>query len=579
MARDVRGIHWLAPTTVLVSFVAGIGLAVGHHFFYYSLHNQPTADSSQQYNNAIGTAFSFLVRAALVIAISTTYWQVFWKTLHHDLPLSTIDSLAGILGSLQEFLSLKTLKASPLLMALALLAWLIPVAVIFPPATLSVVPYHALNRTDIALNSPNFTNSEVFARTSTSYTGAPIGNGPPAHDNVRWDGPTSQLKRIMIGTAYQARLPPIAAPAENCSFELHFDGPAVQCDETEPYLVLGNVSAVTESPYYYLSWVPEASGEPPFGGNYRSGDTFSISDTLGARSSSTDTGAWAPNVFVAIRPSLTSEEWSVVNCSLYRSSYAVHFNYTNSDQDVTTFQAGILNPVTTDHWQSVGTDLFALSSNDIKPYFAAMDVLGSILTGTLWKKPGTFSLSSIDATDHTRILETSLAHTLEMLPLYTLFTSLQPPRNTSLLTLASSIEQLFLNMTISILAEPAFLAPQTTLTPVDSHRVYNAYSYNWRRLAMAYGIAIGSTLIAVLVGLYTIVTTGSSYTNKFSTIVRVSRSERLDVLIAPEDRLGQDPVPKHIAKAKFSVSDGTGYGSGTVSEATKLRSRSPGLSS
>jgi uncharacterized membrane protein YhaH (DUF805 family) len=355
MSRPIRGIHWLAPTTILVSFVAGIGLAVGHHLFYYSLQNQPTADSSQQYNNAIGTAFSFLIRAALVIAISTTYWQVFWKKLHHDLPLSTIDSLAGILGSLQEFLSLKTLKASPLLVALVLLAWLIPVAVIFPPATLSVIPLHNLDRTNVALNAPNFTNSGVFARTSESTdSGGESSMGPPAHMNGRWDGPTSQLKRIMIGTAYQARLPPIAAPAENCSFELQFYGPAVQCDETEPHLVLGEISAVTKSPYYYLSWVPETSDEPPFGGIYTSGDGFSINGTLGARSTYSE--AWAPNVFVALRPSLTSEEWSVVNCSLHNASYGIRFNYTNSDQDVQTFETDILNSVTTDYQQAVVTN-------------------------------------------------------------------------------------------------------------------------------------------------------------------------------------------------------------------------------
>jgi hypothetical protein len=208
-----------------------------------------------------------------------------------------------------------------------------------------------------------------------------------------------------------------------------------------------------------------------------------------------------------------------------------------------------------------------------------MDVLCSILTGSLWKMPETLGFSSIDATDHTRILETSLAHAVEMLPLYTLFTSVPPPRDVPLLTLAASIENLFQNMTLSILAEPALLAPQPTLFPVDSHRVYNAYSYNWPRLALAYGIAIFSTLIAVLVGLYTITTTGSSYTNKFSTIVRVSRSERLAVLIAPENRFGQDPVPTHIARAKFSISDGTELTVGMLSEAMKLRSRSPGLSS
>jgi hypothetical protein len=173
-------------------------------------------------------------------------------------------------------------------------------------------------------------------------------------------------------------------------------------------------------------------------------------------------------------------------------------------------------------------------------------------------------------------LETDLALTAEMRPLYSQFTSFEPPQDASPPSLASSIEQLFQNMTLSILAEPGFLAPQSALTAVDLHRVYNAYSYNWRRLALAYGIAITSTFCAILVGCYTILSTGFSYSNKFSTIVRVSRSEKLDVLIAPEDRRGHDPLPEHIAKTAFSIADGTEYTVGMLSEATKLRSRSPG---
>jgi hypothetical protein len=131
-------------------------------------------------------------------------------------------------------------------------------------------------------------------------------------------------------------------------------------------------------------------------------------------------------------------------------------------------------------------------------------------------------------------------------------------------------------MTLSILAEPDFLAPQSVSTTVDSYQVHNAYSYNWRRLALAYGIAITSTFCAILVGCYTLVSTGFSYSNKFSTIVRVSQSEKLDVLIAPGNRRGQHPLTEHIAKTTFSIANGTEYTVGMLSEATKLRSRSPG---
>jgi hypothetical protein len=36
-----------------------------------------TAAFDQEYNIGIGTAFAFLVRACLVIAVGDTYWQVF----------------------------------------------------------------------------------------------------------------------------------------------------------------------------------------------------------------------------------------------------------------------------------------------------------------------------------------------------------------------------------------------------------------------------------------------------------------------------------------------------------------------
>jgi hypothetical protein len=237
------------------------------------------------------------------------------------------------------------------------------------------------------------------------------------------------------------------------------------------------------------------------------------------------------------------------------------------------------NAVALDYFQNTATESFALSSLEQKSYLAAMDILGIILTGKLWNMPADSGLSSMDTTHRIRILETSLAYTIEMLPLFTLFTSIESPRDLAPVGLAASIQSLFQNMTVSIMFEPALLAPNYVYTVVETDRFHNAYSYSWRRPATACGVAIASTFYAILVACYTILSTGFSYRNKFSTIVRVSRSEKLDVLIAPEDRRGQDPMPEHIARTTFSISDGTELTFGMLSEATKLMSRSPGPSS
>ena len=54
-------------------------LAFGHHFFYNSLVSQPVSDDGydQLFNKGIGTAFAYLMRAALVICIGSTHWQIF----------------------------------------------------------------------------------------------------------------------------------------------------------------------------------------------------------------------------------------------------------------------------------------------------------------------------------------------------------------------------------------------------------------------------------------------------------------------------------------------------------------------
>ncbi|EME86581.1 uncharacterized protein MYCFIDRAFT_77574 [Pseudocercospora fijiensis CIRAD86] len=88
------------------------------------------------------------------------------------------------------------------------------------------------------------------------------------------------------------------------------------------------------------------------------------------------------------------------------------------------------------------------------------------------------------------------------------------------------------------------------MTVIEYH---NTYSYNWTKLWLAYGAATVATLATVAIGLVSLVTTGTSYSNKFSTTIRVSRDATLDALIGKEDRSGQDPLPPYISKIRFAI--------------------------
>lgn len=140
MAATLK-IHWRVPTTIAVAFLAGLLFAIGHHLFFASLAGSLLDENvfNQQHNLAIGSAFAFLVRAALVISIGATYYQVLWRTLlGSGLQLQTVDALAGLLESLINLASWQVWSTGPLLVFIAAIAWLIPFATIVPPATLTV---------------------------------------------------------------------------------------------------------------------------------------------------------------------------------------------------------------------------------------------------------------------------------------------------------------------------------------------------------------------------------------------------------------------------------------------------------
>lgn len=99
-----RHIHWQAPCLIVGFLVLGVIFSVGHHLFYRALDGNMVTDkdfslfgshhSRQQLNLAVGTAFSFIVRACFALSVSTAYYQIFWKMIVH----ATHDSKSATLG-------------------------------------------------------------------------------------------------------------------------------------------------------------------------------------------------------------------------------------------------------------------------------------------------------------------------------------------------------------------------------------------------------------------------------------------------------------------------------------------------
>jgi len=282
-------------------------------------------------------------------------------------------------------------------------------------------------------------------------------------------------------------------------------------------------------------------------------------------------------IFVAARANISTSDWTVVNCSLHNASYTVDFAFANRSQDVKVSALHILGPIaphmSPDEPIPIGSDSTVSVSPESVSYQALMDVLGTVLTGAIWffrgaiHSPGGGPNSGNSSEvvrpdvleiDRTRVLETAIAQTRELWPLYVNITNatdqgLSPVAPSTALPLATVIEGLFQNMTLALLARPYYLAAQSKPTTITEHVPRNVYAYATRRLWIAYGLALVLTLLVVGVGCAHVVNAGATYSNRFSTVLRTTRGAELDALIEAQYRGGEEPVSCAVRRARLGV--------------------------
>lgn len=82
------------------------------------------------------------------------------------------------------------------------------------------------------------------------------------------------------------------------------------------------------------------------------------------------------------------------------------------------------------------------------------------------------------------------------------------------------------------------------------------YTYSAVTLWLAYGVALGISLLSIAIGVILVGRNGGySFTTKFSTILRIVQAAHLSTDLQPADANGNDPTPKHIEKIVISFPD------------------------
>ena len=107
-------------------------------------------------------------------------------------------------------------------------------------------------------------------------------------------------------------------------------------------------------------------------------------------------------------------------------------------------------------------------------------------------------------------------------------------------------------LTWSHRAEESLTEPISVLV----NEYVNLYFYSPRDLYLAYGTALLAATACVVLGVADLLRNGGCYSSSFSTILRTTRDETLDVLVSVAERNGIDPLPEKTARASILMVEG-----------------------
>ncbi|KAF9458810.1 hypothetical protein BDZ94DRAFT_1269741 [Collybia nuda] len=491
--RDTRRTSALPPTLLgrssplrtytlmIISFLCGTILAIGHHLFYEGLDGRhvPERDqfiiaghhiSSQQSAIFGGTALVFFAKFCFSFSLGHVFNQRLWYTMHRKwIKVKGLDAMFKVPGDPLGFFSLEMLTKAKTVAGVAGVMWCLSIAFIPIPGSLSVksVPVTTLNR--VSVPTVNITDPAVnFGSTNT--LGA-------------YNSPSTFAQAVASRTLTGGQVPAWNSPCgTNCNYNLTFIGPAFQC--SSPSSV--NIPAVTPK------WIANQTKGADI-------DVLTIS-------------------YISDSAAITT---STTNCSSYRSTYSIGVSFKDGVFDIRVHNVEHHEPFgTTEPLQRWGVNgapgafnprglgsIAGIKDAVVKAVSGSVfyDIqVGLILQDTLILYS---TLASYGANETTRYSSGQSSTAVSFGP--------DVPR---------MVEELLANTTMALMASSIW----TTSTEAIVTFNVNVFSYDMRVLWAGYGASIGVTVVLIIFGAAAVRANGGGGDRTFTLIGATTRDPSLD---------------------------------------------------
>ncbi|KAJ9499652.1 hypothetical protein H2202_004642 [Exophiala xenobiotica] len=535
-----RRVHWRAPTIMVSSFVVGLMGAASHHALYSAFNNRTIDfEHEQQIISTTGLALAFLVKVSLALTSATAFTQCLWRSLRSEpMKIRSVDSMFDVLANPLEFLYLKFRLRHPVLTLTAATTWLIPLSTIFTPSTLSN------NDSQLTILTTDNGSSWIYFGTSTTFLKV-------ANLNIQ-----------------QGNVLPVSfeLSSQNLTYSLSFYGPALHCTEPDNTTTttirngLSDYMNQTGNMIYWAGFVPQSD----FGPDTINATFFeALIDGKGQYNFSTpNLGLQAPSngpakvyhmmYFSDNMTAIPAGDWAyrVAECSLYNASYDARFELNSNGQQVVTANRQVLDGI--EAVQYLPTNFTVDQAAERFNAQAFMQAFGYYASGTTTIEIDGNNFTPGSSVQVNPVLGAAISGTMYSDPTY----------STTWDEFTAALESLFQNFTLSYRygnMEFSHVTTQATL-----RQALNTFTYAPRALFISYGIAVLLAALCLSLGLVAMFGNRVSYTNNFSTILRVTRDSAFSALIEDdEDANGADPLPKHVADVMVTfVDQGDNVGSG-----------------
>ncbi|KAF3008932.1 hypothetical protein E8E13_011326 [Curvularia kusanoi] len=246
---------WRLQTTIIGLFTVSMACAYMHWLFFEYLDGRilawippTTAAKTTMIQQGYATTISFLLttafKAALVGSVGICYTQSLWVTLRKRvLKIGLIEDLFQIQTNALHLISSGVYLKTPVLAAIAVFCWVVPVAMIYPPGALIVeLDYLQINTTQ---RVPTFHASNPFngSWAPISCIGSKgideLGNQQQNASFLKTcklylAGPGSNAVYVARSSLLSGELASLSQPGgSNSSYTVKFWGTKLDCDTTD----------------------------------------------------------------------------------------------------------------------------------------------------------------------------------------------------------------------------------------------------------------------------------------------------------------------------------------------------------